>query len=276
MSGQTPNSLAATAGGAHAGAMDRLTEHYRQRVEGTRLSAGNGRVEFLRTQELLRAVLPPRPARVMDVGGADGVHAEWLVRDGYEVAVVDPLEDHVARARGQGLDAQVGDARSLAFDDASADAVLLLGPLYHLHDPGDRVLALREAKRVVRSGGLVAVAAISRVSVLLDGLRKGFVADPGWLAGVHRVMDHGADPHDRAIEVFYFHTPDGLTAELHAAGFGEVAVRGVEGPAWAMIDRHLPPDDPRIGHVIDIARLADREPSTVGASAHLLALAIAP
>ncbi len=46
------------------------------REEWDRLQAGNGRVEFLRTQALLRAVLPTPPARVLDVGGADGVHAE--------------------------------------------------------------------------------------------------------------------------------------------------------------------------------------------------------
>jgi ubiquinone/menaquinone biosynthesis C-methylase UbiE len=48
-----------------------------------------------------------------------------------------------------------GDARELDLADASVDAVLLLGPLYHLRQRSDRVRALAEARRVVRPGGPV-------------------------------------------------------------------------------------------------------------------------
>lgn len=58
--------------------------------EGSRLtSSADGRLELLRTQELLRRFLPEAPARVLDVGGGTGVHARWLVADGYEVRLVD-------------------------------------------------------------------------------------------------------------------------------------------------------------------------------------------
>jgi len=45
--------------------------------------------------------------------------------------------------------------------------VLLLGPLYHLDDAG-RASALEEAHRVLRPGGLLAAAAISRWAALID------------------------------------------------------------------------------------------------------------
>jgi SAM-dependent methyltransferase len=51
------------------------------------------------------------------------------------------------------------DARELPFDDASFGSVALLYVLYHLDEPAD---ALREAHRVLRPGGLVAVAVPSR------------------------------------------------------------------------------------------------------------------
>ncbi len=57
--------------------------------------------------------------------------------------------------------ATVGDARRLDRPDASVDAALLLGPLYHLTERGDRVAALAEARRVLRPGGVLA--AIRRV-----------------------------------------------------------------------------------------------------------------
>lgn len=60
--------------------------------------------------------------------------------------------------------------RALQEPDASADAVLLLGPLYHLTERADRLRALGEAGRVVRPGQPVFVAAISRFTSLLDSL----------------------------------------------------------------------------------------------------------
>ncbi|GAB3151773.1 class I SAM-dependent methyltransferase [Microbispora hainanensis] len=111
-------------------------------------------MELWRTQDVLRRALPSPPARVLDVGGGTGVHAEWLVADGYEVELLDPVPLHVERARAlPGVTARLGDARDLPLPDASADAVLLLGPLYHLPGRADRIAALAEARRVVRLEG---------------------------------------------------------------------------------------------------------------------------
>ena len=72
---------------------------YRDRyVEADRLArSGHGRLEFLRTQELLRRWLPPASV-VLDVGGATGAHARWLASDGHHVTLVDPVVEHVQQA----------------------------------------------------------------------------------------------------------------------------------------------------------------------------------
>src|SRR6185503_9428583 len=112
-----------------------LLAYYEQDREHGRLREGRGRLEFWRTQDVLRRTLPPPPARVLDVGGGTGVHAEWLAADGYDVELIDPIPLHVRRASElAGVSARVGDARDLPVPDAGADAVLLLGPLYHLAD----------------------------------------------------------------------------------------------------------------------------------------------
>ncbi len=67
-----------------------------------------------------------------------------------------------AAAGGLTIDSAIGDARALDLPDASVDAVLLLGPIYHLPTPADRVAALVEAGRVVRPGGPIFAVAISR------------------------------------------------------------------------------------------------------------------
>jgi SAM-dependent methyltransferase len=132
-----------------------ILAYYDRKPETDRLAAGPGLIERVRTQHILRRVLPPPPARVLDVGGATGVYATWLAGLGYPVRLVDPVPGHVAAARDSGVDAVAGDARVLAEPDASYDAVLLMGPLYHLTAPEERLAALGEAARVVRPGGVV-------------------------------------------------------------------------------------------------------------------------
>src|SRR5215813_6779926 len=136
-----------------------VRDHYEAEVvEAERLTRGAGQLELLRTQEIIRRHLPPGPLTIHDVGGGAGAHAEWLANDGHAVHLVDPMPHHVQAAqrlasRDRRITAEVGDARHLAAENDSADAVLLLGPLYHLTERSDRLQALAEACRVVRPGG---------------------------------------------------------------------------------------------------------------------------
>lgn len=116
-----------------------IVSYYTEYDEASRLhSTAVGRLEFERTRELLRRSLPPPPARVLDVGGGPGTHARWLIEDGYQVLLVDPVPKHVEQAReyAPGCSAELGDARRLALPSDGYDVVLLLGPLYHLSERG--------------------------------------------------------------------------------------------------------------------------------------------
>lgn len=75
-----------------------VREYYERGGELGRLDTGTGVLEFLRTQDVLRRLLPPAPADVLDVGGGAGVHARWLAADGYRVRLVDPIALHVEHA----------------------------------------------------------------------------------------------------------------------------------------------------------------------------------
>ncbi len=247
-----------------------VEEHYASVAEGSRLTrTPHGRLELLRTRELLGRVVPPS-ADVLDVGGATGVHAEWLAADGHRVHVVDPVAGHVSVAGAlPGVTASVGDARRLPSVPGPVDVVLLLGPLYHLTSAADRALALGEAHRVSRAGGVLAAAGICRYLTALEGAATGRF--PGGIAGA--VLTGEYDGHLGFVPA-HFHTAAELAAEVTAAGFRDVVVYGVEGPGWPALDvAGLERFEELAPAALECARLVERDPLMMHASAHLLALA---
>ncbi|MBN9519433.1 class I SAM-dependent methyltransferase [bacterium] len=248
-------------------------------MERDRLTTGPGALEFARTCAVLERFLPPPPARVADIGGGPGRYAAWLTERGYRVHLIDPVPLHVEQARAAGADltAAVGDARALQLPDASADAVLLLGPLYHLPDRADRLRALAEARRVCRPDGVVAAAAISRFASTLDGLRGGYLDDPAFAAAAAHDLATGRHDNPTGDPAYfttaYFHRPEELAAEFAAAGLAHEATVAVEGPGWLLADLDARLADPTRRAVLLAALAAiEAEPALLGASAHLLAV----
>lgn len=256
-----------------------IRRYYDLGNEDNRLRAGPGRLELWRTQHILRRWLPPVPATVLDVGGGSGVHAEWLAADGYDVTLIDPVPLHVEQASAiAGVKAQLGDARSLSLPDASADVVLLLGPLYHLPERSERIQAIQEAMRVARPGALIAAAAISRFSVVHDSLVKTWMDDDSWADAVTRTIATGTHTNDEArpgrFTTAYFHLPHDLHDEFADAGLPDTDVLPVEGVGSLMANVDDLLDVPNRREVLmRWVELMEREPSSVGATGHLLALA---
>jgi SAM-dependent methyltransferase len=259
--------------------MSAISGYYARGGEVDRLNVGRGRLEFLRTQDVLRRLLPPGPARVLDVGGGAGAHARWLAADGYQVRLVDPMPLHVQHAGAiVGVDAVLGDARRLAEPDAVYQATLLLGPLYHLPDRRDRVTALREAARVTAPGGIVAAATISRYAGLYDTLVRGRYLDPD----VRRITDAEVvtglhEPFDQDLfTLAYFHHPDEIVGEFADAGLTRAARYALEGGAWLFADRDgwLEGDESTTA-LLEALRSVEQEPSLFGITSHLLTVAVA-
>ncbi|HEY3504668.1 MAG TPA: class I SAM-dependent methyltransferase [Actinocatenispora sp.] len=257
-----------------------IGKYYREGGERTRLLDGAGLLEGLRTRDVLARFLPAAPARVLDVGGATGVYAGWLADAGYDVHLVDLMPEHVAVAAGlPGVTAAVGDARALAEPAASADAVLLLGPLYHLLDRADRVAAWREAARTVRPGGPVIAATIGRFASLHDGFVQDFYADPRFLPIVERALATGEHrPEGDWFTDAYFHRPEEPAAEARDAGLDVVTVVAVEGTLWQLGPRlgEILADPARTELMLSMLRRIEAEPSLLGASSHLLTIATRP
>ena len=265
---------------------DEVAAYYAQGLERERLDGSAGALELVRTQLLLERYLPAPPAVVADVGGGPGRYAVWLAQRGYRVHLVDPVPLHVEQARASArgrpgaelASAEVGDARALELAAASVDAVLLLGPLYHLRERVDRLQALAEARRVCRREGVVIAAAISRFASTLDGLRGGYLEEPAFAAvaaGDRRDGRHHNPTGDPAyFTTAYFHRPEDLAAELAAAGLVHEATLAVESAGWLLADLDARLADERRQAVLLAALAAlEAEPTLFGVGAHLLAVA---
>lgn len=262
---------------------DEIVAHYSAGVEQPRLSGGTSRLEFARTRLLLQRFLPRPPAQILDVGGGPGTYAHWLTAAGYAVHLVDAVPLHVeqARAASNGYTVECGDARDLHAADASADAVLLLGPLYHLTERAERLRALAEAGRVARPGGHIIGAAISRFASLLDGVRLNLFDDPAFGSIVAQDVRDGQhrNPENRPgwFTTAYLHHPTELAQEVRDAGLLLDEVLAVEGPFWLLSDFEARwQDERRRQQLLDAVAPIEREPSTLGVSAHLLAVARRP
>ena len=262
-----------------------IRAHYNLGLEETRLLIdGRQRLEYVRTLELLERILPIPPARVLDVGGATGVYAFPLAERGYEVTLVDPVPSQVERARelaahagfADRVRAHVGDARDLRPFGGNHDAVLMLGPLYHLTDAAERATAFRESVRAARPGGVVVGVGISRYASLLDGLKRKLLDDPVFrpiveqdiVDGQHRNPDVVGRP--ELFTTAYFHHPDELEREATNAGLTEVRLFAVEGPAW------MCEDIDQLDCQLFAARAVESDRALMAATSHILVVGRVP
>jgi SAM-dependent methyltransferase len=268
-----------------------ILDHYGGGDEENRLTRSAGRLEWLRTWEIMQRYLPPGSARILDAGGGAGTYALPLSAQGHRVHLLDAVPLHVERARTLSsasatplVSADVGDARRLEYADETFDAVLLLGPLYHLIDRGDRNAALAEARRVLVRGGLLMCAYISRFASALDGILGGNLRDETFAGIVGRDLANGIhlNPTRRPdwFTTAYFHRPDEVRPEIEEAGLIFEQLIAVEGPGWLHgeldgLDAWLA-DDPQRERLLEILRRVETEASLLGASAHMVSVARRP
>jgi SAM-dependent methyltransferase len=258
-----------------------IRRYYERGGELDRLGGGfpSGPLELERTKELISRYLPDGPLHVLDVGGGPGVYAEWLARAGHRVRLIDPIELHLGQAvaRHPGISVARGDARHLDVADATFDVVLLLGPLYHLTERVDRIRALGEARRALRTDGILFAAGISRFAALHDLLvRLDRLHEDDVLSSVKDAVSTGVlrGREGGLFTTAYFHLPGELRDEVNEASFNDIILYNVEGPGYMVKDFETRwPDPDRREALLAAARLVETEPSTMGSASHLLVIA---
>ena len=258
--------------------------HYRSGVEKDRLLKGSSNLEFYRTKRILSRYLTRRRATVLDIGGGPGRYSFWLAEMGHSVHLVDVLPLHVKQARESQrktgspvASISLGDARELDFEDKFADVVLMFGPLYHLVRKPERLKALSEALRVLKPGGMLFAAAISRFTSALDGSLRGYITDPGFMKIIKQDLKNGQhrNPNNNPeyFTTAFFHHPNELKTEISQAGFNSARVYAITGFAWLLpkFDQYW--RNPQLKtRLVSILEKTELEPSMIGISDHLLAV----
>jgi ubiquinone/menaquinone biosynthesis C-methylase UbiE len=264
---------------------EEMRGYYNEGGEADRLSKGLGLLELARMKELIDRFFPPAPAVVFDVGGGPGEYAAWLARSGYQVHLIDVVPLHVEQAR-QASQAQpahpitsieLSDARQLDHPNECADAVLMHGPLYHLTSREDRLIALREAKRILRPGGVLLAVAITRYGSTLAGLKYWWLDEPAILEMIRREVTEGLHIKPPGwpdlFTTSYFHRPGELDSELEDAGLVHEATLAIEGPGWLVPgfeDKWR--NERQREAILEVVRLLEGERAALGMSPHHLAI----
>ncbi|MFJ3310319.1 methyltransferase domain-containing protein [Streptomyces sp. NPDC086549] len=263
-----------------------ILDYYNAGHEQDRLTAPHRLIEYWRTLDILQRHLPTPPATIYDVGGGPGRYALDLAALGHHVHLLDPVPLHTEQARAASAAAEqplagvrLGDARALPYETDSADAVLLLGPLYHLTTAEDRHRAWAEAARVLRPGGTVIGVGASRYYTAWQVLSQDLLGLPGaesviaehLATGQHR--NPGRD-FERLWTTAYLHTPHELADEARTAGLGVRVLLAVEGPAKLLpnLAEQMTTTRGR-DRVLAAIRRMEAEPSVLGLSSHILVVA---
>lgn len=270
---------------------DDVKSYYELGWEKDRLKTGKGHaqaiegeVENARTLLLLERYLPKQNSVILDVGGAAGAYAFHLANLGHSVHLLDLTPLHIEQALAEQKKQKcklascgVGDACSLDFADNFANVVLCMGPLYHLPERVERMKCLKEAFRVLKPGGLLFAAGISRFVSLLDFLRTGSFDKPHIQSLILHDLETGChqnptkDP--KLFTTAYFHKPDELRQEIADSGFLNVDIMAIEGPILVTkdLERHWANEGSKNALLL-FAEQVEREPAIMGMSNHLAAV----
>lgn len=268
---------------------------YNAGIERNRLRTGIGLIEFERTKEILLEKLPKPPAVIYDIGGAYGEYSWWLSSLGYEVHLFDLSETNIKMSEELAIEypgvtlksAMICDARSLPRPDKSADAILLMGPLYSITEYEERIIALKESYRLLKDDGILFSAALTPYSVLVARLavyhedntkKRKELDDPAVISIIERALVDGCyiNPERKianGLGSSHLHTAKALREELSCGGFNTPSVHGVMGGAWLApnLNDLLENEDTR-KVLMKTVRMLDTHEEIIGLSGHLLAV----
>lgn len=248
--------------------IEQIQKTYELFDEDSRLNGSRAaRVEFLTTARYIERYLKPGSS-ILDVGAGAGEYSLYFARKGYQVCALELADNNIKAFRKKiGPEDKVelvqGNAVDLSrYEDGSFDAVLLFGPLYHLHKEDDRLRCIAEAKRVCKPEGKLFFAFISNDMVILTefSYRPGYFADGDYNKDTFKLDDFP----------FVFHTVDECRRLLRDGGIRILHEVAADGVSELMADQINAMDDVSYAQYLKYHEYICEKPELLGMTNHLL------
>jgi len=256
-----------------------IAAFYNSAVEREESRLERHQLEYDLTWRYLDQFLPPQGS-VLEIGCATGMYTLGLAERGFNVTAVDMstalLDECKKKIVKTGFEDRVqfykADARDLSpIKKIKFDAVLLMGPLYHLVEEADRRIALLQAYEHLQVGGILFSAFISRFGIMGDLLRN----VPYWIEDqkdVQSILQMGKDPDDHPRGGFrgYFARVAEICPLHESIGFQTIVMAGVEPAISADDESYNQLEGTQRRLWLDLLHSISTEESLIGASRHLL------
>ena len=197
-----------------------LTQFYSNYDEDGRLRSKHGQVEFLTTLRYIEKHLKPG-MRILEIGAATGRYSHTFARQGYRVDAVELVQHNIDifnqnTTPGENVTVRQGNAKDLSFfADDTYDITLLLGPMYHLFTVEEQHLALQEAVRVTKKGGILFVAYCGNDATMVQYcFGRGMLKEEKYQKLVDPVTFKAASDPAELFELYRREDIDGLIRDL--------------------------------------------------------------
>lgn len=248
--------------------IEQIQKTYEYFNEDSRLNRSKAaRVEFLTTVRYIERYVNPG-AKLLDIGAGAGEYSLYFSRKGYSVSALELSPSNIEAFRRKltaedTVDLVQGNALDLSrYADESFDAVLLLGPLYHLHSREDRLRCIAEAKRVCKKDGKLFFAFISNDFVILTefSYRPDYFTSGDYDKETFRLNDFP----------FVFHTVESARELLAEGGVKVLHAVAADGVSELMEEKISAMDDESYAQYLRYHEYICEKPEFLGMSNHLL------
>lgn len=220
-------------------------------------------------------------SRILDIGGGPGRYSIYLAKKGNRVTLTDLASENLKLGIQEAKKCEVKfedvielNALNLScLENECYDVVLLMGPLYHLLNLDDRKKAVTEALRVLKPGGIIFSAFISRYAPVIDLLKNypKYISD--YEKTLFSLIKNGENIESEENPGFtdaYFSTPDEAISLMENAGLKTLRFSAVEGFVGITENKLYELDEKEFKKWIELIYKVGNDPNCIGISEHLL------
>lgn len=257
--------------------MTTLEEYYNKFNEDKRLNSRHGQVEYATSMKYIHKYLDEiaretgkekKQIKILDIGAGTGRYSIPLAEEGYDVSAVELVKHNLGRLKQKCslVKAYQGNAMKLKrFEDESFDLALLFGPMYHLHGEDEKLKALNEAKRVLKTGGILLVAYImNEFSVITYAFKEKHIKE----ALKTGMLDETFHCTEKANELYSFVRLEDIEKLNEQAGLARIRIVAADGAANYMRPFLNALDEEEFGHFIEYHLATCERMELMGATGH--------